>query len=170
MHVAEGILTAQGGMTSHAAVVCRGMGKCCVAGCNDMSVDKVQRMCTIGDLVIKEGDVITLDGSTGEVMLGSVEMLEPEISGDFYTVMQWADDIRTMRVRANADTPHDAQVAREYGAEGIGLCRTEHMFFDEARIDTVREMILARDLELEKMLWIGSFHSSEKISMEFSRR
>ena len=151
MHVAEGILTAMGGMTSHAAVVCRGMGKCCVAGCSMISVDKREKVCTVRapdgiELTIQEGDVITLNGSTGEVMLGEVPTLKPEISGDFHTVMQWADELRAMDVRANADTPHDATVAREYGAEGIGLCRTEHMFFDEARIDTVREMILARDL------------------------
>ncbi len=146
MHVAEGILTAMGGMTSHAAVVCRGMGKCCVAGCASISVDKHLKVCAIGDLLLREGDVITLDGSTGEVMLGEMPMIKSEISGDFFEVMRWTDDIRAMRVRANADTPHDAAIAREFGAEGIGLCRTEHMFFDEARIDTVREMILARDL------------------------
>ena len=150
MHVSEGILTAQGGMTSHAAVVCRGMGKCCVAGCASISVDRKKRKFMVGDLEIWEGDTITLNGSTGEVMLGEVEMLEPEISGDFEEVIGWADKIRKMRVRANADTPHDATVAREYGAEGIGLCRTEHMFFDESRIDSVREMILAKSVESRK--------------------
>lgn len=147
MHVAQGILTAMGGMTSHAAVVCRGMGKCCVAGCSDMKVDRKTKSCVIGGVEIREGDVITLDGSTGEVMLGEMPMLEPIISGAFHTVMDWADEIRVMRVRTNADTPHDAAVAREYGAEGIGLCRTEHMFFDDARIDTVREMILCTTTE-----------------------
>ena len=150
MHVSEGILTAQGGMTSHAAVVCRGMGKCCVAGCASISVDRKKRKFMVGDLEIWEGDTITLNGSTGEVMLGEVEMLEPEISGDFEEVIGWADKVRKMRVRANADTPHDATVAREYGAEGIGLCRTEHMFFDESRIDSVREMILAKSVEARK--------------------
>jgi pyruvate,orthophosphate dikinase len=150
MHVAEGILTAQGGMTSHAAVVCRGMGKCCVAGCSSISVDRKKRKFMIGDLEIWEGDAITLDGSTGEVMLGDVEKLDPEISGDFEEVIGWADRVRTMRVRTNADTPHDALVAREYGAEGIGLCRTEHMFFDESRIDCVREMILAKSVSARK--------------------
>ncbi|MCX6733236.1 MAG: pyruvate, phosphate dikinase [Candidatus Peregrinibacteria bacterium] len=150
MHVSEGILTAQGGMTSHAAVVCRGMGKCCVAGCASISVDRKKRKFMVGDLEIWEGDTITLNGSTGEVMLGEVEMLEPEISGDFEEVIGWADKVRKMRVRANADTPHDATVAREYGAEGIGLCRTEHMFFDESRIDSVREMILAKNVEARK--------------------
>lgn len=151
MHVAQGILTAQGGMTSHAAVVCRGMGKSCVAGCSAISVDRQEKLFTIGSIIIREGDVITLDGSTGEVILGEVEMLEPEISGDFHTIMKWADDIRVLQVRTNADAPHDTAVAREYGAEGVGLCRTEHMFFDEARIDTVREMILARDTETRKI-------------------
>ncbi len=147
MHVAQGILTAMGGMTSHAAVVCRGMGKCCVAGCSDVKVDRKTKTCVIGGMEIREGDVITLDGSTGEVMLGEMPMLEPIISGAFHTVMSWADELRTMHVRTNADTPHDAQVARDYGAEGIGLCRTEHMFFDESRIDTVREMILCTTTE-----------------------
>lgn len=147
MHVAQGILTAMGGMTSHAAVVCRGMGKCCVAGCSDVKVDRKTKTCIIGGMEIREGDVITLDGSTGEVMLGEMPMLEPIISGAFHTVMGWADELRTMQVRTNADTPHDAQVARDYGAEGIGLCRTEHMFFDESRIDTVREMILCTTTE-----------------------
>lgn len=151
MHVAEGILTAMGGMTSHAAVVCRGMGKPCVAGCSMISVNKQDFVFVVGDTIVHEGDIITLDGTTGEVMLGEMPMLKSEISGDFHTIMQWTDDIRVMHVRANADTPHDAAVAREFGAEGIGLCRTEHMFFDEARIDTVREMILARDLETRQV-------------------
>lgn len=150
MHEAQGILTAQGGMTSHAAVVCRGMGKCCVAGCSSVTVDKVKKCFTIGDLEVKEGDIVTLNGSTGEVMIGEVDMLEPEISGYFETVMSWADEIRYLRVRTNADTPDDAAKARAFGAEGIGLCRTEHMFFDERRIDVVREMILSKSVEQRK--------------------
>lgn len=150
MHEAQGILTAQGGMTSHAAVVCRGMGKCCVAGCSSITVDKVKKCFFIGDLEVREGDVVTLNGSTGEVMLGEVGMLEPEISGYFETVMSWADEVRRLRVRTNADTPEDAVKARAFGAEGIGLCRTEHMFFDERRIDIVREMILSKSVDQRK--------------------
>ena len=144
MHTAEGILTARGGMTSHAAVVARGMGKCCVAGCKDIMVNTKAKKMMIGDMVINEGDVITIDGGTGEVMQGEMEMVEPELSGNFKTVMAWADEFRTLKVRTNADTPEDCEVALDFGAEGIGLCRTEHMFFDETRIDLVRKMILAR--------------------------
>lgn len=145
MNSASGILTARGGMTSHAAVVCRGMGKCCVAGCTDIIVNATAKKLIIGDLVLSEGDVITLDGSTGEVMPGEMEMQEPELIGNFKRVMDWADEVRTLRVRTNADTPHDAQVAVDFGAEGIGLCRTEHMFFEDDRIHLVRQMILAKD-------------------------
>lgn len=145
MHVAQGILTARGGMTSHAAVVARGMGKCCVAGCGDIIVNEKQRKFTAGDVVVNEGDYITLNGTTGEVILGEVDLIEPELSGDFARLMDWADEIRALKIRTNADTPHDAQVARDFGAEGIGLCRTEHMFFAEDRIKAVREMILATD-------------------------
>jgi len=144
MHLAEGILTARGGMTSHAAVVCRGMGKCCVAGAKDIIVNESAKKIIIGDLVIKEGDVITLDGSTGEVMLGEMEMQDAGLSDDFQTVMEWSDEVRKLKVRTNADTPEDAKVAIDFGAEGIGLCRTEHMFFEESRISWVRKMILAR--------------------------
>lgn len=144
MHTSEGILTARGGMTSHAAVVCRGMGKCCVAGCTDLIVNANAKKLIIGDLVLNEGDVITLDGTTGEVMLGEMEMQDPELTGYFKTVMDWADEVRTLKVRTNADTPNDAKVAIEFGAEGIGLCRTEHMFFEEDRIHLVRRMILAK--------------------------
>ena len=148
MHAAQGILTARGGMTSHAAVVARGMGKCCVAGCGDIKVDYQGQQFTARDgSVIKKGDVITLDGSTGEVMKGAVPTVQPELSGDFGTLMGWVDKIRRLKVRTNADTPHDSKVARNFGAEGIGLCRTEHMFFEGDRIMAVREMILSADLE-----------------------
>ena len=146
MDVAEGILTARGGMTSHAAVVARGMGKCCVAGAGDIVIGDKQF--SVGDVVVKEGDWITLNGTDGEVIVGKMELVEPEVtSGDFGTLMQWADEIRTMEVRANADTPHDAEVARGFGAQGIGLVRTEHMFFGEGRITAVRQMILADNAE-----------------------
>ncbi|QWV94078.1 pyruvate, phosphate dikinase [Geomonas oryzisoli] len=151
MHAAQGILTARGGMTSHAAVVARGMGKCCVAGCGDIKVDYHGGQFVAKDgTVIKKGDVITLDGSTGEVMKGAVPMVAAGVGGDFATVMAWVDKFRRMKVRANADTPHDAKTAREFGAEGIGLCRTEHMFFEADRIAAVREMILSADLEGRK--------------------
>ncbi|GFO54492.1 pyruvate, phosphate dikinase [Geomonas sp. Red276] len=148
MHAAQGILTARGGMTSHAAVVARGMGKCCVAGCGDIKVDYAgHKLVAKNGVVVKKGDVITLDGSTGEVMLGAVPTVAAEVSGDFATLMGWVDKFRRMKVRANADTPHDAKTAREFGAEGIGLCRTEHMFFEANRIAAVREMILSEDIE-----------------------
>lgn len=147
MHVAEGILTSTGGATSHAAVVCRGMGKCCVAGCADIIVDAKNKRFIAGHSVVYEGDTITLNGTTGEVILGEVATVKAEVSEDFKKVLSWADEYRNLDVRTNADTPHDAEVARKFGAEGIGLCRTEHMFFDEKRIKVVREMILAKDLE-----------------------
>lgn len=147
MHIAQGILTARGGMTSHAAVVCRGMGKCCVSGCSEITVNVDEKKLTIGNTVLNEGDMITLDGSTGEVMVGELEMQEPELVGDFKTVMEWADNIRRMKVRTNADTPEDCKVAIDFGAEGIGLCRTEHMFFEEDRISLVRQMILEKSEE-----------------------
>ena len=147
MHVAEGILTSRGGMTSHAAVVARGMGKCCVAGCGGISIDYAGRSFRAGDVTVKEGDYISLDGSAGEVYLGKVSTLEPELSGEFSKLMKWADELRRLRVRTNGDTPHDAEVARKFGAEGIGLCRTEHMFFEGDRIVAVREMILSNDQE-----------------------
>lgn len=147
MHAAQGILTSTGGMTSHAAVVCRGMGKCCVAGCADVVVDAKNKVMRIGDLEFHEGDVITVNGSTGEVMMGAVAMIQPELTGEFETVLGWADSVRKLKVRTNADTPKDARIARDFGAEGIGLCRTEHMFFEEDRIGAVREMILSKTLE-----------------------
>ncbi len=147
MHAAQGILTARGGMTSHAAVVARGMGKCCVAGCSDIKVSEREKVIEIKDLIIKENDIISLDGATGEVFLGAVDLIEPELSGYFGTLMGWADEIRKLKVRTNADTPKDAAQAIKFGAEGIGLCRTEHMFFEETRIKAVREMILAETKE-----------------------
>ncbi len=150
MSVSQGILTARGGMTSHAAVVARGMGKCCVSGCGSLEIDYANKRFKVGDAVVDGGDYISLDGSTGEVMLGEVATIEPELSGNFGTLMEWADEIRRLGVRTNADTPHDATVARNFGAEGIGLCRTEHMFFEGNRIKIMREMILASDLEGRK--------------------
>jgi len=150
MNAAEGILTARGGMTSHAAVVARGMGKCCVSGCGMLDIDYTKRQIKVDTTILKEGDYISIDGSTGEVMLGKVATMEPEVTGKFGTIMQWADEIRKLKVRTNADTPHDARVARNFGAEGIGLCRTEHMFFEGDRIKAVREMILAPTYEGRK--------------------
>ncbi|MFB3817696.1 MAG: pyruvate, phosphate dikinase [Candidatus Methylomirabilales bacterium] len=150
MHAAQGILTARGGMTSHAAVVARGMGKPCVAGSNDITVHEEHGYFFAKDLKINRGDYITLDGGTGDVMLGEAKLIQPELSGDFATLMGWADKARQIGVRANADTPKDAEVTKQFGGEGIGLCRTEHMFFEGDRIDAVREMILASDLEGRK--------------------
>ena len=145
MHAAKGILTARGGMTSHAAVVARGMGRPCVSGAGTLSIDMKARVMRVAGREIKEGDTITIDGTTGEVMAGEVPTVQPELSGDFGTLMAWADKVRRLKVRTNADTPHDAKTARDFGAEGIGLCRTEHMFFDAGRITAVRQMILASD-------------------------
>jgi pyruvate,orthophosphate dikinase len=142
---AAGVLTAHGGMTSHAAVVARGMGKPCVAGCDGLSIDLKERTVTIAGNELREGDTITIDGGTGDVIVGSVPLVEPAIDENFGTILGWADDFRRLKVRANADTPDDAAKAREFGAEGIGLCRTEHMFMAEDRLPIVREMILARD-------------------------
>lgn len=142
MHVSQGILTTRGGMTSHAAVVARGMGTCCVTGCGSIQIDYKKEEFTAGGKVIKKGDYISLDGTLGEVMLGKVPTVEPALSGDFGKLMKWADEIRRLKIRTNADTPEDAKRARDFGAEGIGLCRTEHMFFGENRIDYVRQMIL----------------------------
>ena len=145
MHAARGIVTARGGMTSHAAVVARGMGRPCVCGINELSIDDKAGTFTARGRVFRAGEVITIDGSKGEVLDGAVAMIEPELTGDFQTLMAWADKVRRLKVRANAETPLDARTARGFGAEGIGLCRTEHMFFDDARIAAVREMILADD-------------------------
>lgn len=143
MHAAEGILTSCGGMTSHAAVVARGMGTPCVAGASEVIINPKASKFTIGDILVKEGDIITLDGTKGEVILGSCKTIEASISDDFETILKWSDEIRTLQIRTNADTPEDAQRALDFGAEGIGLCRTEHMFFDEERIRCMREMILS---------------------------
>ena len=145
MHAAAGILTVRGGMTSHAAVVARGMGRPCVAGASDLRIDAQDRTMRVRDIVVKDGDIITIDGGTGEVMLGQVPTIQPELSGDFATLMGWADEIRQLRIRTNAETPMDARTARRFGAEGIGLCRTEHMFFEGDRIVAMREMIMAED-------------------------
>jgi pyruvate,orthophosphate dikinase len=157
MHAAQGILTARGGMTSHAAVVARGMGKCCVAGAGEIHIDEENHFFTVGAVTVKEGDYVTLNGSSGEVVLGQTVLIEPKLSKEFKVLMGWADEVRRLRVRANADTPHDSRVARGFGAEGIGLCRTEHMFFESERIAAVREMILSDTIEgrrraLEKLL------------------
>jgi pyruvate,orthophosphate dikinase len=157
MHAARGILTARGGMTSHAAVVARGMGRPCVSGAGGLRIDYAKQVFTAGGQTIRKGETITVDGSTGQVMKGTVPTIQPELSGDFATLMSWADAVRRMKVRANAETPADAKAAREFGAEGIGLCRTEHMFFDEERINVVRQMILAdtkggREAALAKLL------------------
>ena len=150
MVAAEGILTARGGMTSHAAVVARGMGKCCVAGCSEAKVDEAGKTVTFDSgATYKEGDVISIDGSTGSVYDGAIKTVEPDVSGDFATLMKWADEIRTLKVRTNADNPRDAKQAVDFGCEGIGLCRTEHMFFDEERIPAIRRMIVA-DTEEER--------------------
>ena len=147
MHAAEGILTTRGGMTSHAAVVARGMGKPCVSGAGSLRVDYNAQTLTVGNTVLKRGEIVTIDGSTGQVLTGKVPMTEPELSGEFGTLMGWADKVRSLGVRANADTPADARLAVKFGAQGIGLCRTEHMFFDEDRIQAVREMILSDQVE-----------------------
>ncbi|WP_306090118.1 pyruvate, phosphate dikinase [Qipengyuania flava] len=157
MHAATGILTARGGMTSHAAVVARGMGRPCVSGASQVSIAREGRTLTIGDRELKEGDVITIDGANGQIMAGEVATIEPELAGDFGTLMEWADKHRRMRVRTNAETETECRMARQFGAEGIGLCRTEHMFFDAGRISAVREMILAdteagRRAALDKLL------------------
>lgn len=157
MHAARGILTARGGMTSHAAVVARGMGRPCVSGAGSLSINAREKVMRVGSREIREGDMVTIDGATGEVMAGQVPTVQPELSGDFGTLMAWADEVRRLKVRTNAETPLDCRTAREFGAEGIGLCRTEHMFFEQSRITSVRQMILAEDeagrrAALEKLL------------------
>ncbi len=157
MHAAKGILTARGGMTSHAAVVARGMGRPCVSGSSEITIDYELKQFKAGDVIIKEGDIITIDGGSGKVMKGLVPTVQPEISGYFSTIMKWADEFRKLKVRTNAETEADSKTAREFGAEGIGLCRTEHMFFDEERILSVRQMILSKSREdrnsaLDKLL------------------
>lgn len=145
MHAARGIVTSRGGMTSHAAVVARGMGRSCVAGAGDLHIDYAKQIMTVKEFTVRAGDIITIDGSTGEIMLGEIATVQPELSGDFTTLMSWADSVRKMKVRANAETPLDTRTARQFGAEGVGLCRTEHMFFDADRIIAMREMIIAEN-------------------------
>ncbi|MFZ5965901.1 MAG: pyruvate, phosphate dikinase [Bacillota bacterium] len=157
MVAAQGILTARGGMTSHAAVVARGMGTCCIAGCGEVRIDEINKYFKVDDIIVHEGDYISLDGNVGNVYLGSIPTREPELSGNFGKLMGWADELRKLKIRTNADTPRDAATAVKFGAEGIGLCRTEHMFFEENRIPAVRQMIVAKSLEermeaLEKLL------------------
>ncbi len=157
MHAAQGILTSRGGMTSHAAVVARGMGKPCVCGAGEIKIDYKTGILSVGSITLKEGDIITINGGTGEVLLGEVPTIQPVMSAEFATIMKWADEIRTLKIRANAETLPDAETARRFGAEGIGLCRTEHMFFDSTRIIAMREMILAQDINgrrkaLDKLL------------------
>ncbi|MDF2673605.1 MAG: pyruvate, phosphate dikinase [Clostridiales bacterium] len=173
MVAAEGILTARGGMTSHAAVVARGMGKCCVAGCGELIINEKGHYLTIGDVKVNEGEYISIDGTSGKIYAQIIKTVEPEISGYFGTFMSWADEIRAMKVRANADTPNDASTAVKFGAEGIGLCRTEHMFFQEDRISAVREMIVAKNenerrkaleklLPIQKSDFIGIYEAMEE--------
>ncbi|MEZ5690187.1 MAG: pyruvate, phosphate dikinase [Rickettsiales bacterium] len=150
MHAAQGILTARGGMTSHAAVVARGMGKSCVSGAGELHIDYSKKEIKTGGYTVKEGDIITINGGTGEVMLGEIATVQPVLSDDFNKLMGWADDIRSLKIRTNAETPLDAEVARRFGAEGVGLCRTEHMFFDAERITAMREMIVAQSSEGRK--------------------
>src|SRR4030095_15459948 len=157
MVAAEAIVTARGGMTSHAAVVARGMGKTCVSGATELNIDYSQQQVTVNGVVVTKGEWITVDGSTGRVFLGQVPTVRPTLGADFHELMSWADKFRRLKVRANADTPRDAKVARQFGAEGIGLCRTEHMFFGDQRLAPMREMILAdgvgaREKALEKLL------------------
>ena len=173
MHAAEGILTVRGGMTSHAAVVARGMGKPCVAGCDDITIDSGGACFMAGEYTIKEGDYISIDGTSGNVIAGKVELAVPGVNKDLETILEWSDGIRKLRIRTNADTPQDAAIAYEFGAEGIGLCRTEHMFFGEDRIPVVREMIMAEDenerrealsklLPMQKEDFIGIFKAMKE--------
>jgi pyruvate,orthophosphate dikinase len=145
--VAQGVLTSRGGMTSHAAVVARGMGKPCVSGCETIKIDYEKEEFQVGNIIVKKGDIISIDGSTGEIMIGEVPMIDPELSDEFNQILSWADEVRTLKVRANADNPHDAKVAREFGAEGIGLCRTEHMFMAQDRLPIVQQMIMSETKE-----------------------
>jgi pyruvate,orthophosphate dikinase len=147
MHAAKGILTARGGMTSHAAVIARGMGRPCVSGSSEININYENKTFKTTNVEVREGDIITIDGSTGRIILGEVRTVKPEISGNFSKLMGWADNFRKLKVRTNSETPLDTKTARDFGAEGIGLCRTEHMFFDEERILSVREMILAKTKE-----------------------
>ena len=170
MAVAEGILTARGGMTSHAAVVARGMGKCCVSGAGALNIDYKARTVEVDGVLLKEGDYISLNGSTGEVYKDKVETKAAELSGDFAELMDLADKYTKLQVRTNADTPHDAAVARNFGAVGIGLCRTEHMFFEGEKIKAMREMILAENAEGRRKALAKILPTSKLTSREFSRQ
>ena len=165
MHVSQGILTARGGMTSHAAVVARGMGKCCVAGCPDLTIDEHLKTLKVKDKIYREGDYLTLDGSTGEVYSGQLPTIDPELAGEFATLMSWAKETKKIGVRTNSDTPKDAKIARGFGAEGIGLCRTEHMFFEGERITAMREMILA-DSEKDRRKALGKLLPFQRADFE----
>ncbi len=182
---ARAVVTARGGMTSHAAVVARGMGKCAVVGCRDIHVDVIHRRFTVGDQTVAEGDWLTVDGATGRIYAGDLPTTPSEVVQvirgtrdrrsaptyqSFARLLGWADDVRRLRVRANADTPHDARIARGFGAEGIGLCRTEHMFFEGDRIAAMREMIVARDEADAGARWPSCSRCSARISRESSRR
>ena len=162
MHAAKGILTARGGMTSHAAVVARGMGRPCVSGSGEINIDYETKEFKVGDLTVKEGDIITIDGGTGRVMKGLVPTVKPDISGYFSILMKWSDEFRKLNIRTNAETPQDTKIARNFGAEGIGLCRTEHMFFDDERILSVRQMILSKNLDDRKAALEKIASSSKK--------
>ena len=164
MDVAEGILTVRGGMTSHAAVVARGMGKCCVSGCGDIHMHEEEKYFELHGEIVKEGDFISLDGSTGNIYLGQIPTVPAEISGDFETIMTWSDEIRKLAIRTNADTPKDAKQAYEFGAEGIGLTRTEHMFFNGDRIKAMREMIVSKPKHNVVKLLLNCFQCKEKTS------
>ena len=171
MHAAKGILTATGGKTSHAAVVARGWGKCCIVGCEALNINYDNKIMVIGGKTIKQGEYITLDGSAGEIYSGDLPLKEPELPSSYYTILKWADEFRTIKVRTNADTPYDAVNAIKMGAEGIGLCRTEHMFFDtEERRLAIQEMIVAETLESRKTSF-GQIIAipDEMIFMAFSR-
>ncbi len=170
MHAAKGILTARGGMTSHAAVVARGMGRPCVSGAGMLKIDAARGEMVAGNVTIRRGDIITIDGAVGLVFKGKVGLRQPEMTGDFGTLMRWADEVRRLKVRTNADTPADAATARKFGAEGIGLCRTEHMFFEADRIIAVRQMILADAEAGAKQRWQNCCRCSAAISKRSSRR
>ena len=167
MHAAKGILTARGGMTSHAAVVARGMGRPCVSGSSEITIDYEAKYFKAGENIIKEGEIITIDGGSGKVMKGFVPTVKPEISGYFSTIMKWADEFRKLKVRTNAETEKDSKIAREFGAEGIGLCRTEHMFFDEERILSVRQMILSKSKDDRNSALENFYHIKKKILKKF---
>lgn len=164
MKAAQGILTVRGGMTSHAAVVARGMGKCCVSGCSAITMDEANKCFTLSGKTYHEGDWISFDGSNGNVYDGVIPTVDASISGEFGRIMGWADKYRKLSVRTNADTPHDAKKARELGAEGIGLCRTEHMFFESDRIEAIREMICSDTVqERENALAKAAAHAAERL-------